>query len=49
MKMKHLEVCQETHKKVKVQALLRDMTIKEYVDFLADQDKKKLNNKGSRK
>ena len=42
MKMKHLEVTPNTHKKIKSQALIRDMSIKEYVDFLADQDKKQL-------
>jgi len=40
MKVKHLEVNENTHMKIKVQASMRSMTIKEYVDFLADQDKK---------
>ncbi len=43
MKVKHLEVCENTHRKIKTQALIRDMTIKEYVDYLADQDKKLMN------
>ena len=40
MKVKHLEVEPNTHMKIKVQASMRNMTIKQYVDFLADQDKK---------
>ncbi len=35
---KMLEVEEATHKKVKAQALHRDMTIKEYVDFLVNRD-----------
>ena len=41
MKLKHLEVYQDTHKKIKAQALERDMTIKEYVDWMADQHAKR--------
>ena len=35
---KMLEVEDVTHKKVKSQALYRDMTIKEYVEFLVNRD-----------
>ena len=38
MKMKHLEVHPDTHKKIKAQALERDMTIREYITWLAEQN-----------
>ena len=40
-KEKVLLVDENTHKQVKQQALANDMTIKEYVQYLADKDKGK--------
>lgn len=38
--MKMLQVEDETHKQIKAQALKADMSIKEYVQYLADKDKR---------
>lgn len=40
MKLKHIEVEANTHLKVKAQSAMRGMTMKEYVDYLVDLDKK---------
>lgn len=37
-KMKMLKVSIETHKLIKIQAVLRGMTIQEYVRYLAEKD-----------
>jgi len=37
--MKMLQVEEETHIQIKLQALKAGMSIKEYVQFLADKDK----------
>jgi len=42
MKNKMIEVSENTHFKVKAQAYARGMTMREYIEWLADQDKKKL-------
>lgn len=36
--MKMLQVDNKTHEQIKIQALLRGMSIKEYVQYLADKD-----------
>ncbi len=38
--MKMLQVNDKTHKQIKSQALENDMSIKEYIQHLADKDKK---------
>ena len=38
--MKMLQVDDSTHKQIKAQALGRDMSIKEYIQYLADKDSK---------
>ena len=35
-----LKVSEETHRQIKTQASAKGMTIKEYVQYLADKDKK---------
>ena len=37
--MKMLQVEDDTHKQIKLQALKSTMSIKEYVQYLADKDK----------
>lgn len=37
--MKMLQVEEKTHKQIKAQALKADMSIKAYVQYLADKDK----------
>jgi len=37
--MKMLQVEDETHKQIKKQALDKNMSIREYVQYLADKDK----------
>ena len=39
-KLKMVEVYSNTHLKVKAQAAMRGMTIRDYVDYLANLDKK---------
>ena len=38
--MKMLQVDDKTHKQIKAQALAKDMTIKEYIQYLADKETK---------
>ncbi len=45
MSEKHLIVNANIHRKAKMQALMRDMTIKEYIEFLLDADKQVMNEK----
>jgi len=40
MKQKMIEVSANTHLKIKAQSAMRGMTMREYVDYLADLDKK---------
>ena len=40
MKEKHIVVNVDTHKRAKQQALSRDMTLKQYIEFLLNMDKK---------
>lgn len=41
-KLKMLQVAQKTHKQIKEQAVSRDMSIKNYIQYLADKDKKEI-------
>ena len=43
MKEKHIVVYENTHRKAKVQALARHMSLRQYIDFLLDQDKQVIN------
>jgi len=45
MANKMLEITASTHKAIKVQALMRDMTMKAYVDMLVADDKKAIDKK----
>jgi len=45
MKEKHIIVNDNIHRKAKVQALMRDMTMKEYIEYLIDKDKALMNKK----
>ncbi len=38
--MKMLQVEDETHKQIKIQALAKGMSIKEYIQYLADKELK---------
>ena len=40
MKQKMIEVSEDTHLKIKTQAAMRKMSMREYIDWLADNDKK---------
>ena len=42
MNEKHIIVDANIHKKAKTQALVRDMSMKEYIEYLLDQDKKQM-------
>jgi len=42
MKQKMVEVSAGTHFKIKAQAYARGMTMREYIEWLADKDKKEL-------
>jgi len=40
MKQKMIEVSGSTHLKIKAQSAMRGMTMREYIEWLADNDKK---------
>ena len=42
IKVQMLEIWSNTHIKIKVQSAMRGMSMREYIDFLANQDKKEI-------
>jgi len=40
VKVKMLETHASTHLKIKAQSAMREMTMRDYIEWLADQDKK---------
>ena len=42
MKVKMLEIWANTHMMLKAQSAMRDMTMREYIEFLVEQDKREI-------
>ena len=42
IKVQMLEIWSSTHMKIKVQSAMRGMSMREYIDFIANKDKEKL-------
>ena len=40
LKLKHIEVYEDTHKKVRIQAAVRHMTIRDYMEWLANKEER---------